>query len=430
MRFLLNATSVAASVRTRGASAVAAATTNSNNVGSCAGACSTSANANNATRTVSAAVQQPQRLQKSWGQQCSPNCGCIVRYETVIDEATDRIVDAVYHAKTVLSTSSGKDDGGLVPQLTQRSGTSTSSTTRGRPILTECRCPTLHHLSNRITTYLKDRPFQQIYNTAEFSSVRSSPSFRRAVLAVNGLGRGSTGCYDLVEEAFVACIKGFMPKPRLSAHVPPQHYYGDRRRDEDDDDENDDDEGQGKKVLAHNEDSQGSTSKESSRGIDLNPSRYADAARRAGRAFPPHQMNGKMNVYKAGDPKDNMPSYSLMENDSRREMGTMGELVVSQYRPRSIVGAASQATSINGDGMPAFHISGEHHSLNEFEKHYDDELGGLEEMQRLLSTTGSNNNKGGDEVADDESALLSDDWLEYIDEMNINNENTCKEEAS
>ena len=425
MRFLLNAASVVASARPRGASSAVAAATNSNKVGG--STCnSTSANNANATRT-SAAAQQPQRLQKSWGQQCSPNCGCVVRYETVVDETTDRIVDVTYHAKSVLSasTTSSKEDGGLVPQLTQRSGTSTcTSTTRGRPILTECRCPTLHHLSSRITTYLKDRPFQQIYNTAEFSSVRSSPSFRRAVLAANGLGRGSTSCYDLVEEAFVACIKGYMPKPRTSS-VPPQHYVGDRRRDEDDDDENDEnEEGQGKEVLAHDENVQGSTAKESSRGIDLNPSRYADAARRAGRAFPPRRrMNGKMNVYKARDPVDNMPSYSLVGYDSR---GEMEESMVSQYRPRSTVGAASQATSINDDGMPAFHISEEHHSLNEYEKYYDDELGG-----GLFPTASSNNSKDGDEVADDEEALLSDDWLEYIDaEINDKNENVCKEEVS
>ena len=224
-----------------------------------------------------------------------------------------------------------------------------------------------------------------------------------------------------------------MPKPRPSS-VPPQDYVGDLRRNEDENDDNDEnenenDEGQGKKVLAHDENVQGSTAKESSRGIDLNPSRYADAARRAGREFPPRrQMNGQMNVYKAGDPVDNMPSYSLMGNDSR---GEMEESMVSQYRPRSTVGAASQATSINDDGMPAFHISGEHHSLNEYEKHYDDELGGLEEMQGLFPTAGSNNSKEGDEVAGDEGALLSDDWLEYIDaEINDKNENACKEEAS
>ena len=227
----------------------------------------------------------------------------------------------------------------------------------------------------------------------------------------------------------MACIKGYMPKPR-SSWVSPQHYVADRHCDDDDesnnnDDDEDDNEGQGMKMLAHNEeDAHGSIAKESSRGIDLNPSRYADAARRAGRTYiPPHrQMNGQMNVYKAGDPVDNMPSYSLMGTDSRREMG---ESVVSQYRPRSTVGAASQ-----DDGMPAFHIAEEQYSLNEYEKHYDDELGGLKEMQGLFPTAGSNNSKEGDKVGDD--AYFSDDWLEYIDtEIDGNkNENMCKEEAS
>ena len=154
----------------------------------------------------------------------------------------------------------------------------------------------------------------------------------------------------------------------------------------------------------------------------------------AGRAYipPRRQMNGQKSVYKAGDPVDNMPSYSLMGTDSRRKMGEMGESVVSQYRPRSTVGAASQATSTNDDGMPAFHISEDQHSLNEHEKHYDDELGGLEEMQGLFPTAGSNNSKQGDKVTDDEETLFSDDWLEYIDtEIDDNkNENLCKEEAS
>ena len=228
----------------------------------------------------------------------------------------------------------------------------------------------------------------------------------------------------------MACIKGYMPKPR-SSWVSPQHYVADRHCDDDDesnnnDDDEDDNEGQGMKMLAHNEeDAHGSIAKESSRGIDLNPSRYADAARRAGRTYiPPHrQMNGQMNVYKAGDPVDNMPSYSLMGTDSRREMG---ESVVSQYRPRSTVGAASQ-----DDGMPAFHIAEEQHSLNEYEKHYDDELGGLNEMQGLFPTAGSINSKEADKAGDDET-FFSDDWLDYIDtEIDGNkNENMCKEDAS
>ena len=98
----------------------------------------------------------------------------------------------------------------------------------------------------------------------------------------------------------------------------------------------------------------------------------------------------------------------------------MGGSVVSQYRPRSTVGAASQ-----DDGMPAFHIAEEQYSLNEYEKHYDDELGGLKEMQGLFPTAGSINSKEADKIGDD-------DWLEYIDtEIDGNkNENMCKEEAS
>jgi len=235
------------------------------------------------------------------------------------------------------------------------------------------------------------------------------------------LQRGSTGCYDLVEEAFVACIKGYMPKPRrghfagiehggLFPSIPAQHYDGDSDRDDDNDDDPSYHLDEGKRVLA-NKYAQRSTAK----GVDLNPSRYANAARMAGKTFPPRQMNGKAS---------NTPSYSLVGSHEREKKEP-----ANRFHPRPTVGAASQATSSSygggSDGMPAFHISDEQR-LNELEKHYDDELDDLREIQALLATASNRNVR---RIIDDERTLLSD-WLEYVDEINDKNENMCKEEAS
>ena len=447
MRFLLNAATAAAASKPLGASAAMQVTKGT--AGTSAAAAAASAAAVTTSRAVAAAgggvsiprhLQQHPRLQKSWGQQCSPNCGCVVRYETVVDEATDRIVDVTYHAKSVLLSASGSDDSSLVPQLTQTPDTNSTDSTKGRPILTECRCPTVHQLSSRITGYLRDRSLQHIYNTVEFSGVRSSPGFRRAVLAENGLGRGSTGCYDLVEEAFVACIKGYMPKPR-GAHdagynsspfpsAMPQHYVDDCEFDNDNDDDSAYESDEGRRMLADkaadeiNTDDATTVADHPSRGLALNPTRYADAARRAGKAFPPSYGNGTMNVYKANDPVSNMPSYSLLAGDQSENKGS-----AYMYRPRATVGIGGGCSS--GDGMPAFHISEE--ELNELEKRYDYELDDLREVQGYLVAANSNTGRRKAAATDDEErALLLSDWQAYVDgEMN-KNDDTCtnNEEAS
>ena len=448
MRFLLNATTAAAASKPLGASAAMQVTKGTAGTSAAAAGAAASA-AVTTSRAVAAAgggvsiprhLQQPPRLQKSWGQQCSPNCGCVVRYETVVDEATDRIVDVTYHAKSVLLSASGPpDDGSLVPQLTQTPDTNSTDSTKGRPILTECRCPTVHQLSSRITGYLRDRSLQHIYNTVEFSGVRSSPSFRRAVLAENGLGRGSTGCYDLVEEAFVACIKGYMPKPRRahdagynSSPFPsamPQHYVDDCEFDNDNDDdystyESDEEERRmlvDKAAEDNNADDATTVADHPSRGLALNPTRYADAARRAGKAFPPsHHGNGTMNVYKANDPVSNMPSYSFLAGDQSENKESE-----CMYNPRPTVGIGSGG---GGDGMPAFHISEE--ELNELEKRYDYELDDLREVQGyLVAANGSAGRRKVAAIDDEERALLLSDWQAYVDgEMNKNDTN--KEEAS
>lgn len=139
---------------------------------------------------------------KSWGQQCSPNCGCVVRFETKVDPSSQTIVESTYHAKTVIAVSR---NGTLEPALTTRTH---------KPMLKECKCKTVHALAKEITTFLPTQKLERIRNMTEFSSSRSSPAFRHAVLADNKLPRTDTHCFDVLEEAFTAMVKGAMPKQR------------------------------------------------------------------------------------------------------------------------------------------------------------------------------------------------------------------------
>ena len=171
---------------------------------------------------------------KTWGQQCSPTCGCTIRFETELDSTNNlRILSAKYHAKSVLMVPQQDKHTGrigpLLPYLTQ----SENETSR-RPILKECSCPTLHNLASKIVHTLPQLTLSQAQNQLEFSGVRSSLSFRYSVLRENGLLKSQVGtksdqsfdakqilesplegkCYDLVEEALVACLKGYMLRPR------------------------------------------------------------------------------------------------------------------------------------------------------------------------------------------------------------------------
>jgi len=135
---------------------------------------------------------------KSWGQQCSPTCGCIVRFEAIIDPSTQMILNAKYHAKSLVSI---EKDGELHPVRTTRTN---------KPMMKECKCKTVHTLASDIVSYVTSRKVDTIRNMSEFSSTRSSPAFRHAVLVENKLPRTDTHCFDVLEEAYTALIKGYM----------------------------------------------------------------------------------------------------------------------------------------------------------------------------------------------------------------------------
>ena len=173
-----------------------------------------------------------QRVTTTFGQQCSPNCGCVVRFEAKYDpNGSNRIQSMTYDAKTVISTVSYSENGGgmeLNPVYT------TSATNRnGKPMMKECKCKTVHSLARAITERLPTMTLSQAQNQIQFLGVRSSPSFRYSVLKNHELlskeGKDDSNnrniedkiinvkgghCFDLIEDALIACLNGYMPKPR------------------------------------------------------------------------------------------------------------------------------------------------------------------------------------------------------------------------
>jgi NifU-like protein involved in Fe-S cluster formation len=144
-------------------------------------------------------------MTKSWGQQCSPDCGCVVRFETTVDPVTQTIVDAKYVAKSVVTTIDKNNGGMLSPVLTTRTN---------KPMFQECSCQTVHTLSQQVTSYLPNKRMDQIRGMNDFTFTRSSPAFRHAVLAEHNLPRNDIHCFDVVEEAFTGMINKTIPGRR------------------------------------------------------------------------------------------------------------------------------------------------------------------------------------------------------------------------
>jgi hypothetical protein len=90
-------------------------------------------------------------------------------------------------------------------------------TTKGRPMLKACECKSLHHLSQAVVHQLQlphQNKLSQVQNMLSFQSNRSSLAFRQTVLTTQELPEKDTHCFDVVEEALTALVKGYLPKPR------------------------------------------------------------------------------------------------------------------------------------------------------------------------------------------------------------------------
>lgn len=141
---------------------------------------------------------------KSWGQQCSVNCGCVLRFEARVDHM-QRIVDCNYVAKSVVTTIDKDNGGRLTPVYTTR---------MKRPMFQECKCKSVHALAESVTSYLPNKRWNNIKDMNDFVFTRSSLAFRHAVLAEHDLPRTDTHCFDVMEEAFTAMMNAKVPSKR------------------------------------------------------------------------------------------------------------------------------------------------------------------------------------------------------------------------
>lgn len=168
-----------------------------------------------ATPTVSHSCE----TMKAWGQQCSPNCGCVIRFEASIDTRyKNQIKEVKYVAKRILTRNSvNKDNSTLKLQPIRTYG-------REKVLVKDCDCNTLHSLSQTIVKNIYRLTLDQAQNQLEFEGARSSDAFRFTALkklnllknkdldGINGITEGK--CYDLVEDAITACLQGYIPKQR------------------------------------------------------------------------------------------------------------------------------------------------------------------------------------------------------------------------
>lgn len=163
---------------------------------------------------------------KAWGQHCSPNCGCAVRFEATIDHSTNQILSASYEAKTVITHIQSAYGAGETTYLKPLLADSRrDKTNNGKPLMKSCQCKTLHGLSQRITEVLPQYSLQQAQNQLEYAGNRSSAAFRYIAMKKLGFNDSANStkdlnslsyghCWDLVEDAITACLHGHLPKPR------------------------------------------------------------------------------------------------------------------------------------------------------------------------------------------------------------------------
>lgn len=183
------------------------------------------------TVSKSAADSGAQATAKAFAQQCSPNCGCVLRFEVQLSPAStfttsQTVLDASYNAKRVMTTPTSN---GLKPLMTKH------ASLNPQPILTSCTCTTLHSLADQIVQHLPGKTLQTLKNESNVGVVgtRSSVAFRHTVLNENilpvlkskekkwNITKQSSSaevegkfidtekhfhCYDLVEEALLSLI--------------------------------------------------------------------------------------------------------------------------------------------------------------------------------------------------------------------------------
>lgn len=177
--------------------------------------------------SANANVEQPQgcSLRRAWGQQCSPNCGCVVRFEATINDESKRIEFLSYHAKTLVTKKTTKTTNAARASTTteQTPELQVVLTSKGRPMTKACECTAVHQLCHSIIDNVpRNSSLSSVKNMLEFNSHRSSTAFARSALLAQDLSpTKQQHCFDVVEEALTAVVKGHLPKPRQQQFVAP-----------------------------------------------------------------------------------------------------------------------------------------------------------------------------------------------------------------
>lgn len=202
-----------------------------------------------------------------WGQQCSPTCGCAIRFEIKVDDR-DRILSASYCAKTVLTTTTqAKDTRESEPHYYLKP---VRTTRTNRPMLKECKCQTVNTLAKEVVNALQQTPrlhLSTAQNMLECVGVRSSTATRAVSLSNLDCSPNDSHCYDVLEEALTACLKGYMPQSRVNDVRQQQQQYMQKNEVEE----------IGYVGDIHTDE-------------PINPLRYVQAAKRAGKIFPSSSM--------------------------------------------------------------------------------------------------------------------------------------------
>jgi hypothetical protein len=281
---------------------------------------------------------------RTFGQQCSPNCGCAVRFEATYDlKGDNRILSMSYEAKTLLSTISHSHSD-------EKSNNSKPTlkpvyTSNGKPMLKECKCQTVHSLATTITESMSSMKLSQAQNQLEFLGVRSSPAFRYTVLKNHNLlnkedeagamimsMKGTQNqqqvkssveekifnvkeghCFDLVEDALVACLNGYMPKPRRTNKITSGEY---ERREKDLPIKSPN------RFLERNMhitgDDNDSDEKEYKYSTNLDPHRFVNAAKRrtAGLFYKPKSSMSSNSTGATTSTSSSLPPFHLMNGST------------------------------------------------------------------------------------------------------------------
>jgi hypothetical protein len=228
---------------------------------------SSSCLSSSSSSSSSASLSNLLQTKKSWGQQCSNHCGCVLRFEMTAtrdcrDSSFDIVHQASYRANTILCTttntptpinmksSSLLSSSSIVPSESEAHYASHQHkrlvpilSRKGRPMMMDCHCTTLHHLAQATIDYITTvQPnVQKLRNlllpSSESSSLSSSSSssfsssLRHIILHIQQQSTSHTHCYDLVHDALVALLLQRMIPPSSQFLLRTNHpTHGDHHR--------------------------------------------------------------------------------------------------------------------------------------------------------------------------------------------------------